>query len=224
MTEKIQTRYPGAAPVICIGASSGGVNAMKQLVANIPGDFPAPIFLMLHRKIDSSVEKDLLADILKFRSNMEVVVPDDGDVIKGGRIYIGTRNYHTILKDGHIRLVDKPDNIPWRPSIDVLFKSAAMEYKDSCISVLLTGSLDDGVDGLIETTREGGITIVQSPEDAYKPDMPLNALLNDHPVYVLPLKDMPALFSELVDLEFSDDQKDVLMKAAAVAYEEKKRL
>ena len=120
--------------------------------------------------------------------------------------------------------MDKPDNIPWRPSIDVLFKSAALEYKDSCISVLLTGSLDDGVDGLIETTREGGITIVQSPEDAYKPDMPLNALLNDHPVYVLPLKDMPALFSELVDLEFSDDQKDVLMKAAAVAYEEKKRL
>lgn len=223
MNEKIEVRYPGAAPVICIGASAGGVNAMKELVANIPEDFPAPIFLMLHRKIDSPIEKDLLADILQSRSNLDVIVPKDGDVIKGGRIYIGTRNHHTVLKDGHIRLMDKPDDVPWRPSIDILFKSAALEYKDSCMSVLLTGNLDDGVDGLIETTREGGITIVQSPEDAYKPDMPLNALLNDHPVYVLPLKDMPALFCELVKFECRDDQKDILLKAAAVAYQEKHR-
>ena len=221
MNVKIEVKYPGPAPVICIGASSGGVKAMKQLVADIPENFPAPIFLMLHRKIDAPVEKDLLAGILQSRSSLEVIVPKDGEVIRGGRIYIGTRNQHSIIKDGQIHLSNKPDDVPWRPSIDTLFKSAAKEYKDSCMSVLLTGNLDDGVQGLIETTREGGITIVQSPEDAYKPDMPLNALLNDHPVYVLPLKDMPALFCELVGFECRDDQKDVLFKAAEVAYHEK---
>ena len=83
--------------------------------------------------------------------------------------------------------------------------------------MLLTGGLDDGVKGLIETTRQGGITIAQSPDDAYDPVLPLNALLKDHPQYVVPLKDMPPLFCELAGYGCFKDQENIARKAAVAA-------
>ncbi len=211
-------------PVFFVGASAGGVKALSALVSELPADFPAPIFLLLHRKRDSQTPKNLLLDILKAKSKLPVVIPETGDVVKSGRIYLPAENLHIGIEDNQIFHSDKPDNELWRPSIDFLFKSGAREYRERAVSVLLTGKLDDGVKGLKETTMQGGVTIAQSPADAYEPYMPLNALLEDHPGYVLPLKDMPKLFCELANHQVYEDQKQIALDSAKAAKKAKEQL
>lgn len=216
--DRIELRYPQINPVFFIGASKGGVEALKHLAENMPENFPAPLFFILHRKRGASTEKqDLLPGVIRRKSKLKVVVPETGDVVQGGRIYLPQKDRHLIVEDNRIRIQEEPEDSMWRPCIDVLFKSGARDYQERAVTVLLTGGLDDGVEGLKETTFQGGITIAQSPEDAYDPILPLNALLEDHPSYVLPLKDMPALFCELLHFEHFDDQRQILEKAAITA-------
>ncbi len=217
-------RSPDIKPVFFIGASAGGVKALSSLVSELPADFPSPIFLLLHRKRESPKSKNLLLDILKAKSTLPVSIPEAGEIIKAGRIYLPTDGLHIGIEDNQIIHSSEPDDEMWRPSIDYLFKSGAREYQERAISVLLTGKLDDGVEGLKETTFHGGITVAQSPDDAYEPYMPLNALLRDHPAYVLPLKDMPKLFCELANHQVFDDQKQIAKDSAEAAKKAKARL
>ncbi|MAR91499.1 MAG: hypothetical protein CML06_11560 [Pseudomonadales bacterium] len=215
--EQIELRYPGLNPVFFIGASSGGVKALEFLAQRLPEDFPSPLFFLLHRRREGADTSQMLHSILASKTKLKVVVAEAGHPVNGGTIYLPQDNRHLALEDNRIVLLEKPDTEEWRPSIDVLFKSGAREYKERAISVLLTGKLDDGVEGLRETTFQGGITIAQSPADAYDPHLPLNALLNDHPLYVLPLKDMPKLFCELAHHHMASDQRDVAGQAAIAA-------
>ena len=213
----IEVKYPGINPVFFIGASLGGVDALAYLAEQLPEDFPAALFFLLHRTRTGKHLKNTMLDILTSRSKLRVVIPKHGDTVKAGYIYLPADGLHLGVDDNRITLTTEPDNEIWRPSIDVLFKSGARDYKDRCVSVLLTGKLDDGVDGLVETTYQGGITVAQSPNDAYDPHLPLNALMNDHPVYVLPLSEMPELFCELAQHQFTDNQKKITAKAAVTA-------
>ncbi|MGV3593490.1 MAG: chemotaxis protein CheB [Gammaproteobacteria bacterium] len=218
----IPLRYPAEFPLICVGGSAGAVDAMRQLARDIPDDFPAPLLLILHRKNPPvSDAKFLLPDLMRSVSKLEVVCPEDGTVLRAGHIYVMRHGVHTIIEDNQFRLVEEPGDCPWRPSIDVLFKSVARQYRDRAVAALLSGMLDDGVAGLRAVTSEGGITIAQSPEDAPRPELPLNAILKDHPNYVLPLNDMVKLFCELCRFPAFPDQQQVMHDAAITAHVDK---
>ncbi|NMH60017.1 chemotaxis protein CheB [Alteromonas ponticola] len=223
MTE-VEGRYPAINPVFFIGASAGGVKALTYLASALPDDFPAPLFFLLHRRRKSNTKKELMLKILQNASALRVVVPEEGDVVKSGVIYLPREDMHIGIDDNRIMYSELPDDEEWRPSINYLFKSGAREYQNRAIAVLLTGKLNDGVEGLKETTYQGGITIAQSPDDAYEPYLPLNALLNDHPAFVLPLKDMAKLFCELAQHPFTEDQKQVWQDSALAANQIKQKL
>ncbi len=211
----VELHYPASPPVFLIGASGkGGVDAFRFLAENIPAHFPATFFFLLHRLQKSSVYKHRLLEVLRPKSNLEIKVPDTGDKVKIGAIYLPAQGYHLTIENNTIIHTEEPSDEHWRPSIDVLLKSGVREYKDRTVSVLLSGGLKDGVKGLLETTMQGGITIAQSPEDAYDPVLPLNALIGDHPKYVLPLVDIPALFCELAGYGCHSEQKSIAQKAA----------
>lgn len=217
-------KYPGMYPVFFLGASAGGVQAFKQLARSLPDTFPAPLFFLLHRKIRQGQTAELLPEILKAVSSLKVVVPEEGDVIKAGHIYLPRSDRHLSVVDNRITFPMEPSDGVWRPSVDVLFKQAASEYQERAVCVLLTGMLEDGVSGLIETSRRGGITIVQSPEDAYAPSMPTKALERDHPSYAVSLENMPKLLCEMARFDYFDDQKAVCHQAAAMATMKKNSL
>ncbi|VUD40981.1 Chemotaxis response regulator protein-glutamate methylesterase [Thalassocella blandensis] len=213
----IDLTYPPFQPVFCIGASAGGVKALQSIAESLPENFSCPVFFLLHRKRENGTHIHLLNSIIEAKSHLVVETPQNGDIVQGGHIYLPPKDRHILVDDNQIIFSEHPADTHWRPSINVLFKSIAREYTERAVSILLTGKLDDGVDGLIETTLHGGITVAQSPEDAYEPMMPLNALLKDHPHYVLPLHDIPALMCELAQIHHFPNQKNVIKDAALAA-------
>ena len=215
-------QYPDAPPVFFIGTSGKGVSALQYLAEHLTADFPAPIFFLLHRQRTSQAKRQLLPQLLKYKSQLPVVIPQTGDDIVPGTIYLPPFGQHLVIEEQRAKLTYQPANSTWRPSIDALLISGAQNFGPRTVSVLLTGGLHDGVEGLRETTRQGGITIAQSPGDAYDPTLPLNALLGDHPRYVLPLRDMPALFCELAQHPHYGNQKTILVDAAITAAKKRK--
>lgn len=221
---EVTARYPEVNPVFFIGASAGGVDAFSKLAAALPEDFPAPVFFLLHRLRDTKLKPAGMSLLLKANAKLPIVTAKDGDLVRSGNIYLPPENLNIGVNDNHIVCSSFPDDDRWRPSIDFLFKSGAREYKDRSICILLTGKLDDGVQGLIETSHQGGITVAQSPQDAYEPHLPLAALMEDHPSHVLPLDDMPSLMCELAKHQHFDDQKTVFEQSAICAKMLKERL
>jgi two-component system chemotaxis response regulator CheB len=114
----------------------------------------------------------------------------DAQPIVKGNIYIAPPNYHLLVKKNIIGIADGPEENRWRPSIDVLFRSAAAAYGEAVIGVVLTGLLDDGTSGMLAINKCGGTTIVQDPNEAEYPDMPLSVLNNMEVNYCLPLSQM----------------------------------
>lgn len=218
------TRYPEINPVFFIGASAGGVSAFSALATALPEDFPAPVFFLLHRLRNSPVKSKGMLSLLEAKSNLPVKIASDGDLVRSGCIYLPPENLNIGIDDNHIIVSDLPDDDLWRPSINFLFKSGAREYKDRAISILLTGKLEDGVEGMIETSHQGGITVAQSPDDAYEPHLPLMALMKDHPSHVLPLVDIPKLMCELAHHPHFPNQKAVFEESAIAAKAIKKRI
>ncbi|WP_269520612.1 chemotaxis protein CheB [Alteromonas sp. BMJM2] len=210
-------RYPAINPVFFIGASAGGVKAFIALASALPDDFPCPVFFLLHRLRDSEVNSPGMLAVLQSKSNLPVKIAEDGEVVRSGCIYLPPENLNIGIDDNQVFYSDLPDDELWRPSINFLFKSGAREYKDRAIAILLTGKLDDGIQGMIETSHQGGITVAQSPSDAYEPHLPLMALMNDHPSHVLPLADIPKLMCEFVHHNHFDNQKDIFEESAKIA-------
>lgn len=216
--------YSEVKPVFFIGASVGGVKAFIELAASIPEEFPAPVFFLLHRLRDSKVNSRGLDTLLKANAKLPIVIAEDGELVRSGNIYLPPENLNIGVNDNRIFYSSLPDDERWRPSIDFLFKSGAREYKDRSVCILLTGKLEDGVQGLIETSHQGGITVAQSPDDAYEPHMPLLALMKDHPSHVLPLADIPKLMCELARHKGFDNQMQVYKDSAIAAKELKAQL
>lgn len=198
--------YPGDYPVFFIGASAGGVTALQELAQLLPKEFPAPVFMLLHRLKNNLDNRELFAKLIQNKAKMKAVLCEGGEVVKAGHIYLPKNGSHFGVEDNRIILPHEPSDNRWRPSIDVLFKTGAREYSNRCVSILLTGGMNDGVEGLKETTFQGGVTVTQSPDDAHNPTLPMNALENDHPGYVLPLHDIPALMCELCHFAYIENQ------------------
>jgi two-component system, chemotaxis family, protein-glutamate methylesterase/glutaminase len=181
--------------VIVVGASAGGIEALKKLVAQLPVDFPAAIFITQHlyRRSEST-----LPAILAGVSRLPVKHPTVSEPIIPGRIYIAPPDYHLVLSPGLVTLGHGPKENLQRPCINLMFRSAAASYGRNAIGVLITGMLDDGASGLWEIKQHGGITIVQDPQEALYPSMPESAVRGFQVDHVVPLVQMGPLLETLV--------------------------
>lgn len=180
--------------MIVVGASAGGVEALKQLVHLLPADLPAAVGVVLHLPSHAT---SVLPAILSRNGPLPAVHPEDGQVIKRGHIYVAPPDYHMLIKHNHISLVHGPKENRNRPSIDPLFRSAARTYGNRVVGVILSGTLDDGTAGLISVKMGGGVCVAQDPTEAMYGGMPQHAIDNDHIDYVLPLLDIAALLTRL---------------------------
>jgi two-component system, chemotaxis family, protein-glutamate methylesterase/glutaminase len=180
--------------MIVIGASMGGVEALKRLAAQFPQDLPASVLVVQHTYPHS---QPLLAEILNKVSSLGAVHPKDQEEILPGRIYVAPPDFHMLVRDGHILLSRGPKENRVRPAIDPLFRSAAISFGTRTVGVVLSGLQDDGTIGLIAIKRCGGVAIVQDPKDAAYPQMPLTALREDHPDHSLPLDGIGPLLDRL---------------------------
>lgn len=182
--------------IVVIGASAGGVEALKGLVTELPADFPASIFIVVHFPAYGT---SFLPEILSRSGPLHAVHPGDGDPIRPGTIYVAPPDRHLLLeKDGTLCLSRGPRENGHRPSVDPLFRSAARAYGRRVIGVVLTGNLDDGTSGLSSVVRRGGVGVVQDPADAAHPGMPSSALAYVRVEHTVTLAQLPALLQRLV--------------------------
>ena len=180
--------------VIVIGASAGGVMALQELFGSLPARFPAAIGVVLHRGTSPG---ELLA-VLARRSPLPVIEPKESVPLKPGLIYLAPADHHLLFEYGGITAYRGPKEHSARPAIDPLFRSAATCYGERVVGMLLTGAGEDGVSGLIAISQASGLTLVQDPDDAYMPYMPINAMRYDDVAAMFPLRDMAAVVTALV--------------------------
>ena len=159
--------------VVVIGASLGGFDAVRLLLGRLPASFPAPIVLVQHRMSDVD---GLLLDLLRVDSPLPVSEPEDKDPIVPGCAYLAPSDYHLLVERGFFSLSTEDPVCHARPSIDVLFQSAADAYGSSAVAVLLTGSNRDGANGARAVKKAGGRVLVQDPRTALSPVAPEAAL------------------------------------------------
>jgi two-component system chemotaxis response regulator CheB len=178
---------------IVIGASAGGIEALRTLMGDLPADLPAAVFVVVHIGQNASI----LPQILTRAGVLPAIHPEDGRRIENGMIYVAPPDRHLLIEPGHIHLSQGSKENRTRPAINPLFRSAAVAYGPRVAGVILTGLLDDGVSGLWEIKRHGGIAIVQDPNEAVYPAMPYNAIENVAVDYVLKISEMPALIASL---------------------------
>ena len=180
---------------IVIGVSSGGLKAMKVMFSILPKDFNTPIIIVQHI---SSRSDNQWIKLLNDKCNLYLEEADEKEKIRNGKVYIAPPNYHLLIeKDKTFSLtIDERVNFA-RPSIDVLFESAAEAYKNKLIGVVLTGSNNDGTNGIKRIKELGGLTIVQDPETAESSYMPASAIAAVKPDYILSLEEITDLLIKL---------------------------
>jgi two-component system chemotaxis response regulator CheB len=159
--------------IIVVGASAGGVEALRQLVHSLPDRLDGSMFVTVHFPSHGT---SVLPRILRRAGHMPVLHPSDGERIVAGRIYVAPPDFHLLVERKRICLVRGPRENGHRPAIDPMFRSASVAFGPRVIGVVLTGNLDDGTSGLAAIKRHGGLTLVQDPEDALFPSMPNSAI------------------------------------------------
>jgi two-component system, chemotaxis family, protein-glutamate methylesterase/glutaminase len=158
--------------VVVVGASAGGVEALRNMAAHLPTDLPYPLLVVLHVPAGAP---SVLAQILDRAGPMPAVTAENSAHLEAGQIYVGVPDRHLLVYDHRALLTRGPTENAYRPAINALFRSAASAFGQRAIGVLLSGVLDDGVLGLAAIRARGGTTICQSPDDALFPAMPANA-------------------------------------------------
>ncbi|MEJ7671904.1 MAG: chemotaxis protein CheB [Chitinophagaceae bacterium] len=174
--------------VIVVGASAGGLNALSEFVGQLKTGMDAAVFIVMH--LSRTSISDFLFHQLGPLTDLKCEIATEGASIKKDHIYIAAPNLHLLVKKDKIILGRGPEENRWRPSIDVLFRSAAAAYSTRTIGVVLTGLLDDGTTGMLAIKRSGGTCIVQDPNEAEYPDMPLAVLNNMEVDYSIGLAEM----------------------------------
>jgi two-component system, chemotaxis family, protein-glutamate methylesterase/glutaminase len=186
----------GNSPIVVVAASRGGLEALFQLCHLLPTSFPAAILVVLHTSPDGP---KLAAGILNRRIKVPVSYAHSDEEPQNGHVYLAPPDHHlTISTDGRMKLNQTPKVHHSRPAANPLFESAAAIYGSRVIGVVLTGGDSDGAEGLHSITGVGGVGIVQSPSEARDPSMPLAAMREDHPQYILPVEEIGPLLMKLV--------------------------
>lgn len=182
--------------VVVVGTSAGGIRALEELVMQLTPEMDAAFFVVLH--LSRKGIGKYLFQRLQENTKLQCKVAKDGEPIKKGVIYIAPPDEHLLVTRDRV-IVGKgaPEN-RWRPSINNLFRSAAATFSSRVIGIILTGMLDDGTSGMSMIKRSGGIAIVQDPNEADYPDMPLSVLDNVAVDYNESLSKMGALLAEII--------------------------
>lgn len=159
---------------IVIGTSAGGLIALSAILQQLPADYPIPLVIVQHRTKD---QKTLLEEVLQQKSKLNVVQAEEKEKIKPGFVFMAPPDYHLLIESDYSFSLSAEDPVHFsRPSIDVLFESAADAYKETLIGIILTGSNADGAAGIAAINNQGGLTIAQDPSEARFAEMPRAAI------------------------------------------------
>ncbi len=192
--------------VVVVGASAGGVEALRNMAAHLPIDLPCPILVVLHVPAGSP---SVLAQILDRAGPMPAGTAENGTHLEPGRIYVGVPDRHLMVYDHRVLLTRGPTENAYRPAINALFRSAATAFGQRAIGVLLSGVLDDGVLGLAAIKARGGTTVCQSRDDALFPAMPANACAAGVVDHEVPAADLGTLLKDLTRREIEEIQMEI---------------
>jgi two-component system, chemotaxis family, protein-glutamate methylesterase/glutaminase len=219
MSEPDPVREASPAPVpgrlaarrdlIVVGASAGGVQALTELVKHLPADLPATVLVVLHLGPGRSA----LPEILNRAGALPASHPQHGEPLRRGHIYAAPPERHLTVRDGTLHLLKGPKENGHRPAIDVLFRSAARSRRQRVMGVVLSGNLDDGTAGLLAIKKYGGVAVVQDPQEADYPSMPLSALRSIKIDHVLPVAEIADLIvrhanAPIVPVEAPESKED----------------
>ena len=180
--------------VIVIGGSAGGVKPAMSILEQLPGHLPVFGGIVLHR---SPFYETRLPQVLGRHSAFSVLEPVDGVAAQRGIVYVAPRDQHMFFEDAVVRVDRGPKQHRTRPAIDPLFLSAAAVYGPRVVGVLLSGMGGDGVSGFLAIKAAGGITLVQAPDDAQFPTMPIRALNEDDVDAALPVEALSQVLAML---------------------------
>jgi two-component system chemotaxis response regulator CheB len=185
--------------LIVIGCSWGGLSALHTILGPLDRDFPIPIVAAQHRSPQSP--EGSLVSALQGRISIPIREVEDKDAIEPGFVYIAPADYHLLVEVNSFALsVDEKVQYS-RPSIDVLFESAADSYQDRLVAVILTGANEDGASGFARVKERGGTTIVQDPTTAERRQMPQAAIDTGAADMILPLDEIAATILRCADVE-----------------------
>ena len=159
---------------VAIGASAGGVQALLHILPKLPADYSLPVLIVVHVPPDKD---NPLVPLFQARCQVQVKEAEDKEAAIAGVVYFAPSDYHLLVEaDGSLSLSSDELVNHSRPSIDVLFESAADAFGSALAAVVMTGANDDGALGLRAVIESGGAGVVEDPEFAYAPTMPAAAL------------------------------------------------
>ena len=180
--------------ILVIGASAGGLTALKRLFGAMPKDCAPAVFVVLHITPNA---RSILPQLLERIGWLPAFHPVDGEPIRPGHIHVAPPDHHLLLHRDRVLIRRGPRENRTRPAVDPLFRSAGVAFGSRVVGVMLSGTLDDGTSGLRAIRRCGGLGVVQDPDDAEWTGMPQSAIDRGEADHVLPLDRMPALLCRL---------------------------
>ena len=187
--------------IVVVGASAGGVEALRTFVAGLPAQLPAAVFVVLHIPADA---RSSLARILDRAGPLPARTAQDGDAIELSRILVASPDRHLLLTPDGVRVVHGPQENGSRPAIDPLFRTAALAFGPRVVGVILSGMLNDGTAGLIAIKRQGGLALVQDPATAFFAGMPKSACNYVAVDYCLPVQELSKVVALQAKTEVSE--------------------
>lgn len=187
----------GVISLIVVGASAGGMDALKRILSELPAGFPAAVVIALHTPRSARDTPSILAK----HTELRIAYAEEGVRLERGHVYLAPPHSQLIVRETRRLGLDQGSEVRFRrPAADPLFESAARVFGRQVVGLVLSGDGGDGdgSDGLREIKRHGGKSVVQSPSDAQAPEMPVNAILRDNPDHVVMLDRIGPLLRQLV--------------------------
>ena len=191
--------------VVVVGASAGGVEALKALVGGLPSRLPVPVLVVLHMPSDGT---SVLARILDRAGPLPAREAEHGASLRPGTVTVAKPGHHLLVRDGRVALGAGPTESHYRPSVNALFRSAALDAGPGAIGVVLSGALGDGAAGLADIVARRGTAIVQDLEEAIFRSMPENALIRVPAAEVLPAAGVGTRLDKLI----TEDIREVMVE------------
>jgi two-component system, chemotaxis family, protein-glutamate methylesterase/glutaminase len=195
--------------VIVVGASTGGLQALRSLMGGLPQNLPAAVLIVWHI---SPYHESVLPELLTQAGPLPAHHARNGETLEPGRIYVAPPDHHLVLEANHVRVTRGPKENRVRPAVDPLFRSAAYTFGPRVIGVVLTGALDDGTAGLWAIKDRGGIAVVQDPKEAEQPSMPQSALRHVAVDYCLSVAEIASTLASLAGATVAEGVKPVSEK------------
>jgi two-component system chemotaxis response regulator CheB len=184
---------------IVIGTSAGGLHALSVILEKLPPDYPIPVIVVQHRAKD---QRHLLEEVLQSKCKIRIKQADEKENIRPGVVYIAPPDYHLHVERDITFSLSSDERVSYsRPSIDVLFESAALVYTNELIAIVLTGANNDGTAGSMAVKRYGGLTIAQDPKEAEYSLMPSACIEANGAVHILLLEQISHFLLNVTDVK-----------------------